>query len=174
MPNPTQKLISFDGIELLLPPTGISWCCRHDDEVKHINSNEYKSVDVIIETDDEFIYIEVKNPDHPNAMKFRNRDKCITDFKAGKLDEDIHKKFMDSFLYEWAESRANKPIKFYLIIGINNLESALLLPRKDALKGKWPFNHPDRPQWTGRCIRCEVFSFETWNSKFPDFKITNV
>ena len=53
------------------------------------------AVDFIVETDDKFLFVEIKDPDHPHALKFGNPDEFIDKLrKPAKLTG----KFKDSFV----------------------------------------------------------------------------
>ena len=67
-----------------------------------------KAVDFIVEEENRVLFVEFKDPEHPNAME-RDRAKFIQEFSSGELDNDLKYKYRDSFLYEWASDNTNKP-----------------------------------------------------------------
>ena len=69
-----------------------------------------KAVDFIVELLDCYLFIEVKDPQAPQTPK-PSRNEFLRRLKSGELDQDFKYKYRDSFLYEWASGRTNKPIE---------------------------------------------------------------
>ena len=86
-----MKTFEESGIRLEFPDT--AQVRKFDDPQTHghVRRHTMKAVDFIVERPDEFLFIEVKN---------------IPEFDGRGLGQ----KFRDSFLYEWADGRADKPI----------------------------------------------------------------
>ena len=118
---------------------------KFDDKETHELSHCMKAVDFIVELSDSYLYIEVKDPVAPQASQ--RRGECfLQSFKTGQLDESLKSKYRDSFLYEWAAGRSNKPIDYRVLIadGIGQID---LLMRQDALKRKLPLRGPQSRPW---------------------------
>ena len=92
-----------------------------------------KAVDVIVELEDRVSFIEIKDFDHPRAPS-ENRAALIEDFQNERLDHDLVYKFRDSFLYEWACKRIDKPIDYWILIASEVLTKAHLGPRIEAIR----------------------------------------
>ncbi|MCR4317301.1 MAG: hypothetical protein NUW37_13265 [Planctomycetes bacterium] len=139
---------------------------KFDDENTHGLSHCMKAVDFIVEEPKRTLYIEFKDPFHPKAEK-KDREKWIREFQSGEIDEKLKYKFRDSFLYEWSSDRVKKPIHYYVLIALDNLDPVLLTSRRDDLKKKLPlFGLP--PAWTRRFVDdCLIFNVETWNKHLP-------
>ena len=145
---------SFDG-----PAHGLSHCM--------------KAVDWIIELPDRVYFIEIKDPDARGATAHPERDRHIEDLRAGSLDHALTGKFRDSFLYEWACGRDDKPISYFVVIACSALDDALLLDRTDELKRRLPAGLP--PNWRRAIAQdCLVFNVEKWNRAFPQFPLKRV
>ena len=145
---------SFDG-----PAHGLSHCM--------------KAVDWIIELPDRVYFIEIKDPDARGATARPERDRHIEDLRAGRLDDALTGKFRDSFLYEWACGRDDKPISYFVVIACSTLDDALLLDRADGLKRRLPAGLP--PIWRRAIAQnCLVFNVEKWNRAFPQFPLKRV
>ena len=122
-----------------------------------------KAVDFIIEVSDRIIFIELKDPDNPQATSSR-RKKFLKRVLSGMLDTDLKYKFRDSFLYEWACGRTSKPIYYWILI--TGLRKDQLLTRTDAIKRKLPVAKASPNDWRETIAKdCIVFNIETWNSK---------
>jgi hypothetical protein len=133
-----------------------------------------KAVDFIVEEQQRTLFIELKDPEHPNA-KPKNRSDFINRFRSGGLDDDLKYKYRDSFLYEWASGRTQKPIYFLVLIGIAHLTDVELLVRMQDLKRKLPLHGPPSGVWTQNIIAgCMVFNIKAWNRSLPHFPVSRV
>ncbi len=134
-----------------------------------------KAVDFIVELPDRFLFIEIKDPQHPSA-KSRDRQRFVQDFQSGGLDEELKYKYRDSFLYQWAcGSVKEKPIYYFVVVALDSLTEADLLTRTEALKRQLPLQGPSSGVWRQRIVEdCAVFNLRTWNSKLPQYQIRRV
>lgn len=144
---------------------------RRFDGKGHGLSHCMKAVDFVVEQDDSYLFIEIKDPargPHPevSAERFSQR------FVSGQIDADLTYKFRDSFLYEWAAGRADKPVDYLVLIALGTLETAELLARRDALETKIPIGFPDSSPWKRSIARlCGVFNIASWNRAYPQYRV---
>ena len=100
-----------------------------------------KAVDFIVELDDRYIFIEIKDP-----QTAPNSGASVADyaerFMRRQLDSDLKYKFRDSYLYEWASGRADKPNDYYVLIAVDDLEPAVLDRRSTDLQRQLPTGLP--------------------------------
>lgn len=130
-----------------------------------------KAVDFIVEEPDRYLFIEFKDPQDPGSTPER-RCCFIQKLKREKLDETLKYKFRDSFLYEWASGRADKPVDYLVLIALDSLDAPMLDARANALKGKLPVNGPNGQPWPRPIANsCAVFNIKKWNEKFPRYPI---
>ena len=120
---------------------------RKFDDASHGLNNCMKAVDFIVELDDRYLFIEFKDPQNPRARK-KDQQKFIQQFQTGQIDEDLKYKYRDSFLYEWAAGRVNKPIYYFVLVALDSLDTAYLSRRTDELRGKLPMVVPNLVPWT--------------------------
>ena len=147
---------------------------RKFDGSNHGLSHCMKAVDFIIELPDRYLYIEFKDPQHPESTDDR-RQEFVEKFLSGKLDRNLKYKYRDSFLYEWASGRADKPIRYFVLVALDSLDSAALLRRTDALKRQMPLRGPNSSSWIRPIVEdCEVFNIDKWNSYFADYPIARL
>ena len=92
-----------------------------------------KAVDFIIEFVNRYLFVEVKDPQDSRATE-QNRREWIEKFTSGRLDHSLKYKYRDSFLYEWAAGRGDKPIVYVVLIALDSLDGALMLSRQDQLR----------------------------------------
>lgn len=136
------------------------------DDDEHKLSHCMKAVDFVVELPNAYLFVEVKDPCHPKAYP-----QATEGFKVkvtnGKLQEEIVKKFRDSFVYRWAENKLGKPIHFLSLI---TLEEALLKNFQDELHRNLPFAGPTR--WSRQIVAsCHVLNVEAWNRNFPKWTV---
>ena len=144
---------------------------RTFDDESHGLSHCMKAVDFIVELPDRYYFLEFKDPENPKARP-ENRQESIDNFLSGKIDEDLKYKSRDSFLYEWASGKADKPVHFLVLIAIEDLDAAVLLQRTDALGQKLPLNGPSSGTWTGKIAdSCAVFNIAAWNRSLTQFPV---
>ena len=133
-----------------------------------------KAVDFIVELPDRLFFIEFKDPEHPDATA-SNRAQFINRFTSGQLDEDLKYKYRDTFLYQWASEKLNKPVCYLVLVAISGLTDAELLTRTEDLKRKLPLEGPASGTWKRKIAAgCGVFNIEAWNKHLPDYPITRI
>ncbi len=137
----------------------------------HGLSHCMKAVDFIVELPDRYLFIEFKDPQDPKAPT-EAEDTYLERFSAGQLDKNLIYKFRDSFLYEWASGRANKPIDYLVLVALDVLPTPLLRHRRRDLERKLPVNGPGGQPWPRPIASsCAVFDIETWNRLLPEYPI---
>ena len=147
---------------------------KFDDPTSHGLSHCMKAVDFIVEETARISFIEIKDPDHPNVTVAR-RNKFTQKFLSGNLDEDLKYKYRDTFLYQWASERVDKPLYYWVIIAMKKLTEADLSARTDDLRRKLPLNGPSSGQWKQPIVTgCMVFNFDTWNRHQPRFPLSRI
>ena len=136
-----------------------------------------KAVDFVVELADRYLYIEMKDPQHPRATD-RARNAFIEELRSGRLDQDLKYKYRDSFLYEWAAGRADKPVHYVVLIALDTLDDAQLASRTHALEQQLPLqgpHGPDRRPWVRPIVHfCGVFNLTSWNRIFPGYPVRRV
>ena len=83
---------------------------RFDDPKTHGLTHCMKAVDFIVEKANFTLFIELKDPDHPQA-KEKNMKAFIKKFSSGSLDEELKYKYRDTFLYRWAQGNHRMPVR---------------------------------------------------------------
>ena len=140
---------------------------KFDDPATHGLSHCMKAVDFVVELEDRTLFLEVKDPDDPRAGS-RDRRRWAARFKSDGLDQDLVQKYRDSFLYQWALGRVQKPIHYWVLVGLEQLTDADLLSRADALRRKLPIDVPTSTGWVRFPVAaCHVFNANSWNRSLP-------
>ncbi|WP_430640072.1 hypothetical protein WH8501_30895 (plasmid) [Crocosphaera watsonii WH 8501] len=128
-------------------------------------------VDFIVELKEELFFIEIKDPSNPNARK-EAIEKFLKQLENDKLADDFTKKFLDSFIYRWAEKEVNKPINYIILF---TLDQPLLDNLQDKIKQKLPPMGKNPPRWKRKFHKiCLVVNIETWKGLFPKWPIRRI
>ena len=133
-----------------------------------------KAVDFIVERSDCYLFVEFKDLQDP-GIPAQNQQGVVQKFLRGKFDEDLRYKYRDSFLCEWAEGRAGKPVDDLVQVGLDSLTESALVARTDDLKRKLPLPKSKSNPWARPFVRsCTVFNLASWNSILPDFPVNRL
>ena len=139
----------------------------HDHGLTHC----MKAVDFIIEFTDKYLFVEVKDPQDSRATE-QNRREWIEQFTSGRLDHSLKYKYRDSFLYEWAAGRCDKPIVYVVLIALDSLDGALMLSRQDQLRRILPKSGPGSQPWVRPIVQeCVVLNIASWNRTLQDCSV---
>lgn len=167
-----MPIIGEDYLQIQFPE-GVS-TRKFDNTDSHGLSHCMKAVDYIVELEDRILFIEFKDPENPNAQA-KNREEFIKNFRSGQIDNDLKTKFRDTFLYEWASGRADKPIHYLVLIGAQTLSKTELLTRTEALKRLIPINGPNGEAWKKPFVAgCAVMNLATWNNRWPQYPASRI
>lgn len=165
-------VLAEDDLQMTLPATVLGR--KFDDEAMHGLSHCMKAVDFMIELQDRVLFVEFKDPENPNAQT-KDRAAFLRKFMSGQIDADLKTKYRDSWLYEWAQGRIEKPITYLVLLGASTLSAADLLVRTEALKRQLPVNGPDDQPWKQPFVaECAVMNLATWNKVFPQFPVSRI
>jgi hypothetical protein len=160
-----MTVLAEDDLQITLP-TGVAGR-KFDDETSHGLSHCMKAVDFIVELDDRTLFVEFKDPENPNA-KPKDSAAFLKKFMSGAIDSDPKTKYRDSWLYEYAEGRAKKPIYYLVLISASSLSAAELITRTDALRRQIPMSGPADRTWKKPFLTgCAVMNLAAWNKVLP-------
>ena len=139
------------------------------DDTSHGLSHCMKAVDFVVELPDRYLFLEFKDPQHPSAHQ-QSRDKFTQEFAGGLLDEDLKYKYRDSFLYQWASEKVDKPVHYWVLVADDALTDAELTLRTDRLARVLPLTGPESGAWTRQIVKgCVVFNIDSWNRLVPQY-----
>jgi hypothetical protein len=142
-----------------------------DDSATHCLSHCMKAVDFVVELPDKIYFLELKDPDNPSACPKAKAD-FAKKLSSGTLDSELQSKYRDSFLYEWALNRANKPVYYLVLLAMESLDDTALLARTDALKKQLPLFGPLGRCWARPFVAgCAVMNIAAWNKNLSDMPV---
>jgi len=129
-------------------------------------------VDFVVELDETILFVEVKDPGNPKAQA-EGLAKFYGELQDGTLGDTFAAKFIDTFLYRWAEERLDKPVHY---ISLVTFEDSELLPNfSDEIAKKLPPMGKAVPRWKRQLAdNCQVFNIEQWNVNFPKWPAIRV
>lgn len=165
-----MTVLAEDDLQISLP-AGVRGR-KFDDEAVHGLSHCMKAVDFIVELEERILFVEFKDPDNPQANP-RDRAKFVGKFLSGQLDADLKAKYRDSWLYEWAQGRIEKPVFYLVLIASAALSEAELLQRTDALQRQLPVRGPADQPWKQAFVAgCAVMNMAAWNRVLPQLPVS--
>ena len=127
-----------------------------------------------MEFDDRYVFIELKDPQDPNVPEER-RLEIVEEFRRRNINNELSYKYRDSFLYEWASGRADKPVQYIVLIAVDDMQSGDLAVRTSALQRDLPVSGPHGNAWNRPFVsECAVFNIESWNRQFPMYQISRL
>lgn len=145
---------------------------RRFDGPEHGLSHCMKAVDFVIELPDRIIYVEFKDPDHPQA-RYESRQEFINDLTSRVLIEELKQKYRDSFLYEWATGRVDKPVHFAVLVAMSALTQDILISKTEELARALPVS--GAKSWVRPIAHsCSIFNVASWNLHMPEFPVTRI
>lgn len=126
----------------------------------HGLSHAMKAVDMVVELEECYLFIEVKD--------FRSDDALKTGDGFNKLKSVLKYKFRDSFIYRWAEKIPEKPIHYLCLLSLDN---ALTTKLAKDLKHELPCGCPISRWSRDLAASCVVLNFDAWNRNFSKWPV---
>ena len=141
--------------------------------------NGLGGVDFIIELEDRFVFVEVKDLEDKRVPP-EQRAEWVRKLKIGKDNPfliDMGIKFKDTVLRKWANNEEfDKPIWFTVILQLNDMDAAMKIKLSEDLSGKLPTCIGEKYGFKKnlRIKRREIISVDDWQNRYPEFPITEV
>ena len=138
---------------------------KFDDETVH-GSSSIQPVDFVVEFDEVFRFVEVKDPDVPNA---ENVAEFKEKLKSGKLTRQLAGKYRDSLFFRGFQSNSQKSVEYVVLLSMKVLEDALLIAKQDELQRSIPFSHAT---WEGTSASvCAILNIDQWKKRYGEESI---
>lgn len=128
-------------------------------------------VDFIAEYNDRYRFIEVKDPDHPEAT---NPEAFVAKFSQEKLVNSLAGKFRDTFFFktQCSEYDPNKKIDYIVLLSCAAIDDAMMLTKQDLLHRKIPIQHAN---WSGQpVISCSLMNLQKYKELFGEESIRRI
>ena len=141
------------------------------DQPNYHGIGEMHRVDFVVEFDEKILFVEIKDPQNPNA-RAEGLKKFQEKLNDGTLSETFASKFIDSFFYRWAEDKLSKTVHYLSLV---TLDSEVLPNFSDEIANKIPSFDKNSNRWIRHPVgNCQVFNIETWNENFPKWPATRL
>ena len=126
----------------------------------HGLSHAMKAVDLVVELENDYLFIEVKD--------FNEPDNYFDGNNFNHLREVLKQKYRDTFLYRWAENKINKPIRYLCLLTLDN---ALTSRMNKEIKKQLPAGRPIS-RWEQAIAQSSVVvNIDRWNHNFPKWPV---
>ncbi len=128
-------------------------------------------VDFITEYNDRYRFIEVKDPDYPEAV---NPEAFVTKFNQEKLINSLAGKFRDTFFFktQCTDYNSNKSIDYIVLLSCAAIDDAMMLNKQDLLHRKIPVQHA---QWAGKpAISCALMNLQKYKEIFGEDSVRRI
>ena len=158
--------IEVDGFEFDFTDARAVFIFDEKDKAKptyHGLSYAMKAVDLIVELENEYLLVEVKDFHSPDDYQLKDH--------FNDLRETLKYKYRDSFLYRWAEGKTDKAIRYLCLL---TLENTLISRMNKELRKQLP---PGKPitRWRNEIASaCVVLNEERWNKNFPKWPVRRI
>ena len=137
---------------------------KFDDPQTH-QFSDMKAVDFIVSFPAYYLFVEVKDPDQvidADPRSSQNLESFREKLESGTFEKSLKYKYRDSFLYQWASEKTDKPIKYIVLIEMRQLDSRAYQIWTDKMKRILPVNGPTR--WTRQIVDdALVVNMRKWN-----------
>lgn len=147
-----------------------------DTRSPHFHGGAMKAVDIFVELDKAFLFIEVK--DYSDDMEKFNAS-CTSDDEIKKEKRNAYKwlkdyikyKFRDSYLYRHAEGMPEKDVHYLCLLTVGKSTLSLL---KKELTIELPVGKRGN-RWTkSLAISVQMLDVDGWNRNFPKYPVSRI
>ena len=119
-----------------------------------------KAVDIIVELEETYLFIEVKNFHDPSSYHDSE--------SFNYLRESLKYKYRDTYLYRLAEKKLDKPVRYLCLL---TLENPLISRMNKEMRIQLPVGMPVA-RWKDTLVdTCSVLNVERWNHNFPKWPV---
>jgi hypothetical protein len=141
----------------------------------HGLSHAMKAVDLVVELPNDVLLIEIKDfhaaddYDFKSAIDTAQKAERLT--RLNHLRDVLTHKFRDTWLYHWADNKADKPIRYLCLLTLDN---GLLPAVLKTLHKQLPVGLAG-PRWQRPLLQaCVVLNPDRWNSNFPAWPVKRI
>ena len=134
--------------------------------------NDLTAVDFVVETEKNFLFVEVKNPDNQHAT-IESRRRFLKDMLSPAFPYQIGGKFKDTLLRNWVCGESlNKPVICVFILEFLDFTKSERGKLKEKLVNRIPFSL-NKTEFGGKkhLERFELLSVDEFRIMFPGFSV---
>jgi len=157
-----MKLVELD---LEFDFIGALTASKFDDGTTHTSSS-IQPVDFIVEYEDCYRFVEIKDPDEPDAV---NVEAFREKLKSGRLIRSLAGKYRDSLFFRGFQDNHQKDIEYVVLLSMSSLDDALLLSKQDELQRSIPFSHKSWQR--NSATACVILNMNQWKKRYGNESI---
>ncbi len=158
-----MKMVEADGFKFVFNDAIDAFIFDEKDKNKpefHGLSHAMKAVDIIVELEETYLFIEVKNFHDPASYHDSE--------SFNYLRESLKYKYRDTYLYRLAEKKLDKPVRYLCLL---TLENPLISRMNKEMRIQLPVGMPVA-RWKDTLVdTCAVLNVERWNHNFPKWPV---
>ncbi|MDR3361909.1 MAG: hypothetical protein LBO64_03590 [Desulfovibrio sp.] len=171
-----MKIVEADGFEFCFQDALDAFVFDEKDCTKPtFHGAPMKSVDIVAEFEEAYVYVELKDYDDPSLYDIfgaaTDDEKDSRQDSFNWLKNYLKYKFRDSYLYRHAERKVEKPIHYVCLITFDN---ALNSRMQKSLKQELPVGKASRRWVQALAASCHVVNLDKWNENFPKWQVTRL
>ena len=130
--------------------------------------SNWSKVDFIVEREDGIYFIEVKDPARPNKAD-KGNELFLNKIEKKTLGKKYFNKYMDTFMFRWAEGKLDKSI---YLVALITLETGLLDSIERQIESNFKHLKKESNRWQRQPMAgCLVLNLKTWEETFPEWPI---
>jgi hypothetical protein len=150
-------------------------CEKFDDPDRHGLLDRMSAVDFLVEEEDFLLLVEVKDAQHSEARE-ADREAFAQRFRSSEMTKhDLPRKYRDTFLYLYGQDRISKPIRYVVLLEVDNVGKPELHNQMELLRRYLPANGPDGKPWPQPFVEdCVLVDLRTWRAFFPQFPVRRI
>ncbi|MDR2727738.1 MAG: hypothetical protein LBB56_01300 [Chitinispirillales bacterium] len=136
--------------------------------------HDLSAVDFIVEMADNFLFVEIKNPDNQKATAKAKRE-FLNDLKNDMYPYKIGSKYSNTILRSWGRGESfSKPIICIFILEFTNFTAIERKRLRDKIFNRLPFSlNKLAPDGRKHLHSFELLTIDEFRNKFCNFYITN-
>ncbi len=141
---------------------------KFDDGTTHASSS-IQAVDFVVEYEDAYHFVEVKDPDKPDAADVAS---FVEKLKTGQLIRSLAGKYRDSYFFRNFQGYKKKNIEYIVLLSMKVLDDAMLLAKQDELHRSIPLKHQG---WqSDSATACVILNMTQWKKRYGNKSIRRI
>ncbi|MBF0438400.1 MAG: hypothetical protein HQL93_04685 [Magnetococcales bacterium] len=148
------------------------------DSLEHGLSHHMKAVDFVVEWQNQYWLIEVKDPENstiPQEKRINSMNSFSDKMLSGSImKQHLSPKFRDSLVYLGLDRGIpSKSMRYYALIGIESLDPLMLNSLADTFRQQDPVICGPKKGWT-KSFEFRIFNIALWNKYMPNCPVFRV
>ena len=168
--------INADGFSFEFPDALDAFVFDETDKTKPTyHGQPMKAVDIVVEFDNQYVYVEIKDFHDPEIYSTELEDGDELEARhrhRNWLKNYLKYKYRDSYLYRHAEDKADKPVHYICLLA--NFDNAMNIHIQKELRRELPVGMASRRWKRAIVASCAVVNEAKWNDNFSRWKLKRI